>query len=192
MKYSRIISPFRKRTCNSQITEVIIINQNPQTLSANDPTLPVCSTPGSKWGQLCGFSSCHAVSPFWNDDVIKWKHFPRYWAFVRGIHRSPVNSPQKGQRRGALKFFLICAWENDWVNNREAGDLSRYRAHYDVTVMISFFSIIKVPVIFNLLLSRLRFQYFTWYRFFNCVERSDMTRDKRKETEPNFGNHWPC
>ena len=31
-----------------------------------------------------------------HDDVIKWKHFPRYWPFVRGIHRSPVNSPHKG------------------------------------------------------------------------------------------------
>ena len=40
------------------------------------------------------------------DDVIKWKHFPRYWPFVRGIHRSPVNSPHKGQWRGALMFFL--------------------------------------------------------------------------------------
>ena len=30
-----------------------------------------------------------------HDDVIKWKHFPRYWPFVRGIHRSPVNSPHK-------------------------------------------------------------------------------------------------
>ena len=30
-----------------------------------------------------------------DDDVIKWKHFPRYWAFVRGIHRSPVNSLTK-------------------------------------------------------------------------------------------------
>ena len=27
-----------------------------------------------------------------HDDVIKWKHFPRYWSFVRGIHRSPVRS----------------------------------------------------------------------------------------------------
>ena len=25
-----------------------------------------------------------------HNDVIKWKHFPRYWPFVRGIHRSPV------------------------------------------------------------------------------------------------------
>ena len=71
-----------------------------------------------------------------HDDVIRWKHFPRYWPFVRGIHRSPVNSPHKGQWRGALMFSLICAWINDWVNNRESGDLRRHRADYDVIVMI--------------------------------------------------------
>ena len=72
-----------------------------------------------------------------HDDVIKWKHFPRYLPFVRGIHRSPVNSPHKGQWRGALMFSLICVWINGWVNNREAGDLRRYRVHYDVAVMKS-------------------------------------------------------
>ena len=72
-----------------------------------------------------------------HDDVIKWKHFPRYWPFVRGIHRSTVNSPHKGQWRGALMYSLICVWINGWVNNREAGDLRRYPAHYDVTVMTS-------------------------------------------------------
>ena len=73
----------------------------------------------------------------WNahDDVIKWKHFPRNWPFVRGIHRSPVNSQHKGQWRGALMFSLICVWINDWENNHEAGDLRRYRAYYDVTIM---------------------------------------------------------
>ena len=71
-----------------------------------------------------------------HDDVIKWKHFPRYWPFVRGIHRSPVTSPHKGQWRGALMFSLICVWINGWINNRETGDLRRYRALYDVTVMI--------------------------------------------------------
>ena len=70
-----------------------------------------------------------------HDDVIKWKHSPRYWPFVRGIHRSPVNSPHKGQWREALMFSLIWAWMNCWVNNREVGDLRRHRAHYDVTVM---------------------------------------------------------
>ena len=70
-----------------------------------------------------------------HDDVIKWKHFPRNWPFVRRIRRSPVYSPHRGQWRGALMFSLICVWINGSVNNREAGDLRRYRAHYDVTVM---------------------------------------------------------
>ena len=55
---------------------------------------------------------------------------------VRGIHWSPVNSPHKGQWHRALMFSLICAWRNGWVKNREAGDLRRRRAHYDVTVML--------------------------------------------------------
>ena len=70
-----------------------------------------------------------------HDDVIKWKHIPRNWPFVWGIHRSPVNSPHKGQWRGALMFSVVCVWIYDWVNNREAGDLRRYRVHCDVIVM---------------------------------------------------------
>ena len=69
-----------------------------------------------------------------HDDVIKWKHFPRYWPFLRGFHRSPVNFPHKGQWRGTLMFSLICAWINGWINNWDAGDLRRHRAHYDITV----------------------------------------------------------
>ena len=69
-----------------------------------------------------------------HDDVIKWKHFPRYWPFVRGIHRSPGH--RKDQSRGALMFSLICAWTNGWVNNREAGELRCHGAHYNVIVML--------------------------------------------------------
>ena len=54
---------------------------------------------------------------------------------MRGIHRSPVNSPHKGQWRRALIFSLICAWLNGWVNNGETGDLRRHCFHYDITVM---------------------------------------------------------
>ena len=54
--------------------------------------------------------------------------FSRYWPFVG-------NSPVPGQWRGALMFSLICAWINAWVKIREAGDLRRNRAHYDVTLM---------------------------------------------------------
>ena len=73
-----------------------------------------------------------------HDDVIKWKPFPHYhdyWLFVWGIYRSPVNSPYKGQWRGALMFSLICTWINGWVNNGEAGDLRHCCTQYDVTVM---------------------------------------------------------
>ena len=58
---------------------------------------------------------------------------------------SPVNSPHKGQWRGALMFSFICAWINGWVNNRGAGDLRRLRTHYDVLVM----SILSKIVISN-------------------------------------------
>ena len=70
-----------------------------------------------------------------HNDVIKRKHFPRHWPLVNAIHRSPVDSPYKGQWSGALMFSLICAWTNSWANKRDAGDLRRHRAHYDVTVM---------------------------------------------------------
>ena len=83
------------------------------------------------YNYVCRYIYLHG----YHDDVIKWKHFSRNWPFVRGIHRSPVNSPHKGQWRGALMFSLIWVWINGWVNNREAGDLRHYRAHYDVIVM---------------------------------------------------------
>ena len=78
-----------------------------------------------------------------HDDVIKWKHFPHNWPKktpklrVTGLcaGNSPVNTPHKGQWRGALVFSLICTWTNGWVNNRDADDLRRHRANYDVTLM---------------------------------------------------------
>ena len=86
---------------------------------------------------LFGYCTVQKIMPLPKiiNDVIKWKHFPRYWSLVPGIHRSPVNSPHKGQWRGALVFSLICAWINPWVNNREAGDLRCHCAHYDIIVM---------------------------------------------------------
>ena len=90
------------------------------------------------WGlwRNCCLHTCKHI------DVIKWKHFPRYWPFVQGIHRSPVNSPHKGQWHGAL----ICAWTNGWANNRGVGDLRHHRALYD---MINLNSGI-IPVLLNL------------------------------------------
>ena len=83
--------------------------------------LLACWTPSIK-GQT--YRRFHVMTPYWavkylislahpmldqlifHEDAIKWKHFPRYWPFVRGIHRSPMNSPHKGQWRGALVIEL--------------------------------------------------------------------------------------
>ena len=50
---------------------------------------------------------------------------------------SPITGEFLAQRPVTRSFdvFLICAWRNAWVNNREAGDLGRHRARYDVVVM---------------------------------------------------------
>ena len=76
-----------------------------------------------------------------HDDVIKWKHYPRYWPFVRGFIGHRWITLIKAQRRGALIFFFICAWINAWVNNNEAGDLRCHRAHYDVIIMIEWLTL---------------------------------------------------
>ena len=80
-------------------------------------------------------------------DVIKQHHediFASWWRHQMETFsalltlcegNSPVNSPPKSKWRGASMFSLICAWENLWVNIRDAGDLRRHRAYYDITVM---------------------------------------------------------
>ena len=95
--------------------------------------------PSWVWVPLAPFSVMRTMPTYmgrsYHDDAIKWKHFPRYWPFVQGIHRSTMNSPHKGQWRAPFMFSLSCTWIDGWVNNSEAGDLRRYRAHYDVIVM---------------------------------------------------------
>ena len=70
---------------------------------------------------------------------------------------------QKGQWCGALMFSLICVWINGWVNNREAGDLRRYRAHYDVIVMASWLHYIcSNLIIMNGIMSKWVLPEYVW------------------------------
>ena len=75
------------------------------------------------------------------DSLPWWRHqmetFSALLAICAGNSPVPVNSPHKGQWRGALMFSLICERINSWVNNGEAGGLRRHRGHYDVIVMIT-------------------------------------------------------
>ena len=72
---------------------------------------------------------------------MKWKHFPRYWPFLRGIHRSPVNSRIKASDAELWCFLWSAHWINGWVNNRGTGDLRQDRVRYNVIVMDTRFHI---------------------------------------------------
>ena len=94
-----------------------------------------------------------------------WRHQMETFSALLAICAGnlPVSGefPHKGQWRVALIFSLICVWINGWVNNREAGDLRRYRAHYDVSVMWS----AKTPnhVFYDRLLTAMRCNvYYMW------------------------------
>ena len=71
-----------------------------------------------------------------HDDVIKWKHFPRNWPFVRGF-TGPGEFPTQKPVTRSFDVFFDLRLKNGWVNNRKAGDSSRHRGHYDVIVMLS-------------------------------------------------------
>ena len=69
-----------------------------------------------------------------NDDVIKWKHFPRYW---------PLGGESTGQRlspltkaSGAGLWCFLWSPPNGWGSNWNGGDLRRHRSHDDVRLMV--------------------------------------------------------
>ena len=97
----------------------------------------ICQTKEGHWITR-NFSYTSAANQFVR--MTWWRHqmepFSALLALCAGNSPVPLNSPHKGQWRGGLMFSLIFAWINDWVNNREAGDLRRHRGQYDVNVMI--------------------------------------------------------
>ena len=95
------------------------------------------------WVCLTSLVRIPSASPWWRHQT---ETFSASLAFVRGIHRWPMNSPHKGQWRGAVMFPLIHTWINRRVNNGEAGDLRRYRAQYDVIVMLNYINICSTSV----------------------------------------------
>ena len=56
-----------------------------------------------KWGLLKFYSAVFLL----DDGVIKWKHFPRYWPFVWGIHRSRWIPRTKASDAELWSFFHL-------------------------------------------------------------------------------------
>ena len=95
--------------------------------------------------------------------------FSALLALCAGNSPVPVNSPHKGQWRGALMFALIYAWINDWVNNREAGDLRRRCGHYDVIVMTWKISLRYCTVAFHDMMTQRDRQGTSWSEYHGSV-----------------------
>ena len=63
----------------------------------------VCKQPNGSIDLLLIYYDCYRLAL--HDDVIKWKHFPRYRPFVLGIHRLLVNSPKKANDAELRCFY---------------------------------------------------------------------------------------
>ena len=88
---------------------------------------------------LQSVNNLHSVDTWWRHQM---ETFSALLAICAGNSPVPGEFPtQRPVTLWALMFTLICARINGWVNNREAGDLRRYRAHYDVVVMIMWLTI---------------------------------------------------
>ena len=95
-------------------------------------------------GCLSGLSNpgYHQIHALYEADLIGcswWRHQMETHSALLALcaGNSPVTGEFPAQRPVTRNFdgSFICAWINDWANNREAGDFRRHRAHYDVTVM---------------------------------------------------------
>ena len=133
-----------KRQWNfNQNAKFSFTNMHPKILSARWP-------PFYRGKLSLAFLVYHRLSIYcrWKNDIIGstssenwtwWRHqmetFSALLAICAGNSTVTGKFPHKGQWRGALMFSLICVWINGWVNNRDAGDLRRHLAHYDVIVM---------------------------------------------------------
>ena len=87
--------------------------------------------------------------------ILIWRcHQMKTFSALRALcaGNSPLTGEFPSQRPVTRSFdvSLICAWINGWVNNREAGDLRRHRAHCDVTVMIRVSQVRSSDLVANL------------------------------------------
>ena len=68
----------------------------------------------------------HLCQSLWSHDVvIKWKHFPRYWPFVRGIHRHPWIPPPPPTKASDAEFWCFL-WSWGWWFERPSRSIWRH------------------------------------------------------------------
>ena len=105
--------------------------------------LPVKSVTGC-WGvPRFTIFFCTCVTILTAGITTWWRHHMEIFSALLAIcaGNSPIPGEFPAQRSATqsfdVMFSLICVWINGWVNYRKAGDLRRYRAHYDVIIVMS-------------------------------------------------------
>ena len=90
---------------------------------------------------------------FPNMVISCWRHqmetFSALLALCEGNPPVTGGFPSQSQCRGDLMFSLVCAWTNNWANNRDVDGLRRHSAHYDVRLIWSKFQLSSFPQIAN-------------------------------------------
>ena len=127
---NRHADDFRRHRAHYHFTAVIwvIDHMNP---SWRDDRTTTKQNKTSSWA--CMFHGMCWISQVW------WRHqtetLSALLAFCAG--NSPVTGEFPSQRpvTRSFMFYLICVWNNSWVNNGDAGDLRRHRDHYDVIII---------------------------------------------------------
>ena len=101
----------------NHLNEIHNLNYQKQTFLSIKSEADRCQAMAQTSDNECrgNILSTRAIYEQTHDGVIKWKHFPRDWPFVRGIHRSPVNSPHKGQWRGRWGLHCNMKLNNIWT-----------------------------------------------------------------------------
>ena len=121
-----------------------------------------------------------------------WRHQMETFStlLALSVGNSPVTAQRYGLWRGALMFSMICTWINGWVNNREAGDLIRHRAHYDVTAMNSahILASARALSVYNMML-KMR-SHLLVFRIFPPVRNSYFTRPELLLNFPDGRPQW--
>ena len=68
--------------------------------------------------------------------------FPRYWTFVRGIHRPPVDFPHKRPVTRSFNFFSDPRLIKRLSKQSRRIDLRRHRVYYDVTATLTYLGLL--------------------------------------------------
>ena len=80
----------------------------------------------------CQYGAGTILPTWWHDQM---ETSSALLATCAGNSSVPSEFPTQSSVTRSFDGFFLSVWINGWVNNREVGDLRRYRAHYDVTVM---------------------------------------------------------